>query len=107
KSWETEKQLANGLFWQFDVRDGMEESISGSRTNKNARPTINSYMFANAKAIADIARLAGNKPIANEFEAKAGQLKKLTQKNLWYAGARFFEAQHEDGSFANVREELG
>ena len=44
--------LANGLFWQYDVRDGMEESISGSRTNKNLRPTINSYMFANARAIA-------------------------------------------------------
>jgi len=40
--------LTNGLFWQYDVRDGMEESISGSRTNKNLRPTINSYMFGNA-----------------------------------------------------------
>ena len=39
-------RLTNGLFWQFDVRDAMEESISGSRTNKNLRPTINSYMFA-------------------------------------------------------------
>ena len=55
----------------------MEESISGSRTNKNLRPTINSYMFANARAIADIARLAGNKKIADEFDAKAAQLKKL------------------------------
>jgi hypothetical protein len=105
--WETEKQLTNGLFWQFDVRDGMEESISGSRTNKNARPTINSYMFANAQAIAKIARLAGNKKIAEEFDAKAAQLKKLIQEKLWDADAKFFEARHEDGSFANAREELG
>jgi hypothetical protein len=105
--WETEKQLTNGLFWQFDVRDGMEESISGSRTNENARPTINSYMFANAQAIAKIAQLAGNKKIAEEFDAKSAQLKKLTQEKLWDVEAKFFEARHEDGSFANAREELG
>jgi hypothetical protein len=107
KTWETEKQLTNGLFWQFDVRDGMEESISGSRTNKNARPTINSYMFANARAIATIARLAGNKQVAKEFDGKAARLKKLTEENLWDTDANFFEARREDGNFPNVREELG
>src|SRR5262249_37403537 len=30
RQWQSEKQLPDGLFWQFDVRDGMEESISGS-----------------------------------------------------------------------------
>src|SRR2546421_10485092 len=43
--WEVEKQLPNGMFWQFDVRDAMEESISGGRKEKNVRPTINSYMY--------------------------------------------------------------
>jgi hypothetical protein len=28
--WEDEKRRDDGLFWQFDVWDGMEESISGS-----------------------------------------------------------------------------
>src|SRR5205823_3765970 len=51
RAWEHERGLPNGLFWQHDVWDGMEESISGSRTNQNMRPTINSYMFANARAI--------------------------------------------------------
>ncbi len=72
---EQERLSTNGMFWQFDVRDAMEESISGSRTNKNLRPTINSYMFGNARAIASIARLAGNEKIAAEFDAKAAQLK--------------------------------
>ena len=107
KRWEAERLSANGLFWQFDMRDGMEESISGSRTNQNARPTINSYMFANAQAIANIARLAGNKPVAKEFDAKAIRLKQFTQEKLWNADAKFFEARHEDGGFADVREELG
>jgi len=107
KTWEQERQTASGLFWQFDVRDGMEESISGSRISKNLRPTINSYMFANARALADIARLAGNKPIAKEFDAKAAQLKKLTQNNLWNDDTKFFEVRREDGQFSDVREELG
>ena len=42
--------LPDGMFWQFDVRDAMEESISGGRKVKNVRPTINSYMAANAAA---------------------------------------------------------
>ena len=116
KSWEKEKQLTNGLFWQFDVRDGMEESISGSRTAKNLRPTINSYMFANAQAIANIARLAGDKKTASEFDAKAARLKKLVQEKLWDADAHFFKVlvtstNWADASVSHVpssaREELG
>jgi hypothetical protein len=105
--WETERQLTNGLFWQYDVRDGMEESISGSRTNKNARPTINNYMFANARAISKIATLAGNKKIAEEFDSRASKLKKLTQEKLWNAEAKFFEVRRDNENFSNAREEIG
>ena len=89
--WETERQLPNGLFWQYDVRDGMEESISGSRTAKNIRPTINSYMFANAQGIANIARLAGKPKLVTEFSSKAKDLKYLTQQQLWDTNANFFK----------------
>ena len=108
RAWENEKLTTNGLFWQYDVRDGMEESISGSRTNKNLRPTINSYMFANARAITETAALAGNKSVAKEFAAKAAQLNKLVQEILWSDDAEFFEARPGPGApFANVREQLG
>ena len=60
ETWEAERKTPEGLFWQYDVRDGMEESISGGRRVKNLRPTINSYMVANAQAIAAIATLAGD-----------------------------------------------
>ncbi|HEX5221670.1 MAG TPA: glycosyl hydrolase family 65 protein [Verrucomicrobiae bacterium] len=89
--WETERQLPSGLFWQYDVRDGMEESISGSRTAKNIRPTINSYMFANARAIADIATLANKPKLAAEFRNKAATLKHLVQQHLWDTNANFFK----------------
>src|SRR5688572_12760273 len=91
RTWETERQLPSGLFWQYDVRDGMEESISGSRTAKNIRPTINSYMFANAQAIAAIATLAKKPKLAAEFTAKADELKRLTQQHLWDTNANFFK----------------
>ena len=105
--WQQERQLTNGLFWQHDVRDGMEESISGSRTAKNVRPTINSYMFANARAIADIAKLAGAKAIAREYAQKAAQLQRLTEDTLWDNQANFFEVRLENGKFSNAREEVG
>jgi hypothetical protein len=107
RQWEKEKQLPSGLFWQFDVRDAMEESISGSRTKKNIRPTINSYMFGNARAIAAIARLAQRKDIAVEFATKAAALRWVTQETLWNPAHAFFEVALDTGGFANVREEIG
>lgn len=53
--WEDERRLPSGKFWQFDVRDAMEESISGGRRVKNVRPTINSYMYGNSIAMQKMA----------------------------------------------------
>jgi hypothetical protein len=105
--WEQERQVANGLFWQYNVRDGMEESISGSRTNKNLRPTINSYMFANARAIAAIAETAGNSALASEFNGKAARIRQLVQETLWNADAEFFEVRRDNDQFSGAREEIG
>jgi hypothetical protein len=107
RKWEEERLLDDGMFWQYDVRDGMEESISGSRTAKNARPTINSYMYGNALAISKIAEMAGEKEIAEEFQNKANKLKELTQKNLWDSEAKFFKVRFENGSLSDAREEIG
>jgi hypothetical protein len=107
KRWEGERLLPSGLFWQYDVRDGMEESASGSRRNRNARPTINSYMYGNARAIAEIARLAGRQELAHEFEQKAVRLRTLVQEQLWDQDAEFFKALLDTGKLAAVREEIG
>lgn len=106
-AWEKERCLPDGMFWQYDVADGMEESISGSRTAKQARPTINSYMFANARAVASIARLAGRDDVAKEFDGKAAKLKRLVQEKLWDGGARFFKVRRESGQLADVSEAIG
>lgn len=107
KTWEQERRLENGLFWQYDVRDGMEESVSGSRRAKNARPTINSYMFGNARAISRIARMAGREDVAAAYEQEAARIKDLVQTRLWDPDAVFFKALLETGKLADVREEIG
>ncbi len=106
-AWDAERRLPDGLYWQYDVRDAMEESISGSRTGKNARPTLNSYMYGNARAIAAIARWAGRPAVAADFDRRAEALKRLAEEKLWNPQARFFEAREEGDGLADVREEIG
>jgi hypothetical protein len=105
--WTKEKGLENGLYWQYDVRDGMEESISGSRKEKNARPPLNSYMYANAMAISKVAKLAGKRAIAEKYAQKATELKSLVHELMWDNEAQFFKVLFPNGELADVREEIG
>lgn len=107
EAWEAEKRHPAGLFWQFDVRDGMEESLSGGRKAKNARPTINSYMYGNAEAISKIASIAGKPDIAKKYSLKADTIKKMIQQQLWNPKDTFFETLEQNDSIANVREAIG
>jgi hypothetical protein len=85
----------------------MEESISGGRKEKNARPTINSYMYGNAKAISKIANLAGKNDLTEKYTTKADTLKQLVQQMLWNPENDFFEVLKPNGESANVREAIG
>lgn len=107
EAWGIEKGLENGLFWQYDVRDGMEESISGSRKEKNIRPPLNCYLYGNALAISRIAELAGRTAIAEAYAAKAARLKTLIQELLWDPQAQFFKVRLAGGQLADVREAVG
>jgi hypothetical protein len=107
RAWQRDKQREDGLYWQHDVWDAMEESISGGRRVKNVRPTINSYMFANARALAAIARLAGREADARTFDTEAVALRRLTQEALWDAEKQFFVVRLESGPLADVREAIG
>jgi hypothetical protein len=107
KAWEQERLTASGLFWQRDVSDGMESSISGGRNVKNIRPSINSSMYGNARAIAAFADMSGNEAVASEYRGKAARLKDLVLKRLWNRDAAFFETRVESDDFAPVRENIG
>lgn len=85
--WERTQQDPNGLFWSIDTRDAMEKSISGD----GYRPTLNSYMVSDARAIAATARLTGDTKLAAEFEAKADTLNTLIETKLWNPRDQFYE----------------
>lgn len=104
--WERTNRLSNGLYWQGDVQDGMEESISGGRKKQYARPTINSYMYGNAKALAFINNMTGENDKSRMYESKADTLKNLIESKLWNEKHQFFETLRGD-TLADVREAIG
>lgn len=105
--WEKERRPGKGLFWQFDVKDGMEESISGSRKEKHIRPTINSYMYGNAIAMAAMAKLAGNDTLSKWYAADAARIRTLTTDSMWDNQAGFFKVRLAKGGLSDAREEIG
>ena len=104
--WEMTHTRDGGLYWQADVQDAMEETISGGRKKKYLRPSINSYMFGNAMAIGNIAALGGFPDKAKEYYDKAADLKERVHQKLWNEDHQFFETHRIDSS-ANVREAIG
>jgi len=101
REWEKCRLESDGLFWQIDDRDGMEVSIGGS----GKRATINSYMYGDAAAIANIASLAGRENITAEFRNKAEEIKNIVQSKLWDNQAQFFKTLPRDKeNLVDVRE---
>ena len=105
EAWEKSNLDPGGLFWQIDDRDGMEVSIGGS----GCRATINSYMYGDAVAIANIAALAGQGDLARQYRQKAARIKELVEMRLWDEAAGFFKVlpRGPGAKLADVREEHG
>ena len=85
-----------GLFWSAPVWDAMEHTISSRRSlnsyhgGDGYRPTLNSYMYANALAIQNVATMAGESSLATEYGRKAAALKANMQNRLWDDDRNFF-----------------
>ena len=107
--WESTNRLPSGLYWQGDVQDGMEESISGGRKKQYARPTINSYMCGNAEALAWMNGLTWDVEKTRLYKAKADTLSHLIVTHLWNEKDQFFETRRGDvaDTLAAVREAIG
>ena len=107
--WERTNRLPSGLYWQGDVQDGMEESISGGRKKQYARPTINCYMFGNAKALAHMNAIEYEMEKDRFYSVKSITLGQLICKHLWNADHQFFETRRGDigDTLAQVREAIG
>ncbi|MFM7073899.1 MAG: MGH1-like glycoside hydrolase domain-containing protein, partial [Planctomycetota bacterium] len=97
EEWEKRHFMPDvGLFWQTGHDDGMEFNINSRQTNDilrgapSYRPSFNAYMWADAIAIAKIARLAGKVELAARFEQKAQSLRAKMMQLLWDPQRHFF-----------------
>ncbi len=97
---EAEHMTECGLFWSYDNNDAMEFSISGNVSSdvlkgpKGLRPTLNSYMAANALAISEFAKKAGRNELAEEYDQKYNSIKEKMTEILW--DGEFYKAIHID-----------
>ncbi|MEC8403326.1 MAG: glycosyl hydrolase family 65 protein [Bacteroidota bacterium] len=118
--WEAERRDKNNtLFWQYDTADGMEHTASGRILNNGVdaftvtatRPTINSYMYGDAMAIAQMAHLVDKPSVLASFSEKANRIKKSVQDRLWNKDLNFFTVLPknyvETDSPLNIRELIG
>ena len=98
KKTEEEHMTQCGLMWSFDNNDAMEYSISGTTSDfevkKGLRPTLNSYMAANAYAISKIAEKSGDYKLSEEYYEKYLSLKEKITDILW--DKDFYKAIHSD-----------
>lgn len=106
--WESSHRDSTGLFWQMDGLDGMEISISGALSSDATgyRATINSYMYADAIALSNIARILGNQADQEKYSKKAEIIKNNINNMLWDSDARFYKVipRHQNFSFSPARE---
>ena len=107
--WEsTHRDAAKQLFWQTDDRDGMESSISGALTADGSgyRATINSYMYGEAAALANIAGVLGKASDQLTYLTKADGYKQQINTQLWDNSANFYKVIPKNGKnqFSPARE---
>ena len=89
-----------GMFLSTDNCEGSEFSLSGH----GYRPLFNSAMYAEAHAIATLARRAGRVALAEEFAAKAAVLEKGIKTRIWNDARGFFTTRAAGGTHSPVRE---
>jgi hypothetical protein len=90
--WDDHHDFDKKLYWIEPLLDATEYTISsidasggkdGFTGGHAFRPSINSYMYANARAISRLAALTGDAATAADYAAKADDLKAQVQNSLW------------------------
>ncbi|KAI4657473.1 uncharacterized protein J4E79_007547 [Alternaria viburni] len=92
-AWDDSFDTSKGLYYVEPIRDATEYTISsidssggydGFFGGDSFRPSINSYQYANALAIANMASLAGSmNSTVDTYNSRAEALKNRVQEALW------------------------
>lgn len=112
--WLAERWNESHRMFRWDgLHDGMERNVNSRQTDdidagaEGYRPTLNSYLFADARAIAGASLLFGDTATAREYAARADSLKQRVQQELWDERREFFLHQfardEKDGIKAHTR----
>jgi Mannosylglycerate hydrolase MGH1-like glycoside hydrolase domain/Glycosyl hydrolase family 65, C-terminal domain len=95
--WMAEHWDSTQRMFRWDgLHDGMERNINSRQTEdidegaEGYRPTLNSYMYGDARAIARASALLGDRETAREFTARAVDLQQRVEQQLWDAKREFF-----------------
>ena len=120
--WDDHLDRTRSLYWIDPISDATEYSIasidaSGAGFTDNPstddrqngflfgfafRPSINSYQFANANAIAQIAAAADRHDIAEEYQQRAEKIRSAVLSQLWSPNLEHFTDRYQR-STASVR----
>lgn len=102
--WNDRLDIARGLYWIEPLLDATEYTIasidaSGGKdgfTGGNAfRPSINAYMFANARALSKLTALSGDEVAAGDYAGKADAIKARVQRDLWNPALQHFTDRYK------------
>ncbi|PWN39618.1 Six-hairpin glycosidase [Ceraceosorus guamensis] len=91
-AWNDHYDTSKGLYYIEPLYDATEYTIAsidasggkdGFGGGTSFRPSINSYMYASARAISNFAKLAGRNDVVADFDKRASDLKTRIQADLW------------------------
>lgn len=104
RAWDDHYDFAKGLYWIEPLLDATEYTISsidasggkdGFRGGDAFRPSINAYMFANARALSRLSALAGDAGSAADYATRAAALKARMQDALWQPALDHFADRYK------------
>lgn len=102
--WDDKFDFDKGLYFVEPLLDATEYTVSsidasggkdGFRGGDAFRPSVNSYMFANARALSKLAEMAGDMAMATEYRARAEAIRTRTLEALWSEKLTHFIDRHQ------------
>jgi hypothetical protein len=103
-AWDDHRDFARGLYWIEPLLDATEYTISsidasagtdGFRGGDAFRPSINSYMYAQARALSRLMALAGDPAASADYAARAEAIRARVQADLWNPAFEHFTDRYK------------
>jgi hypothetical protein len=103
-AWFDHFDWSKTLYWIEPLLDATEYTVAsidasggkdGFQGGEAFRPSINAYMFANARALSRMSALAGDDASATDYAARAAAIKARVQESLWNPALQHFADRYK------------